>query len=221
MCSFEGRIALATNIKHAGSSGMAQITDKGYLIRLIEQRDFLQSEIAEYGKGQVHFAYKIAATLRTIFHKTQQSTPILPDLAEKYGVRFSFKGHADGQVDEYVVSYVGFQVGNWPPNFDAFHYVQRSFAQYWNEIIYVEGKIRLTRKQLVLFAANRLGGTHVDPEIPANLLPAIQGNVKLYSIQLGEENIITRAVAETGYQVLLILNTLIPQLERKILPPTS
>lgn len=201
--------------------GMGQITDVGYLARLREQRDFLQSEIQEYGKGQPHFAYKIASTLRTIFHKTPVSNPILPDLAESYGIKLSFKGNLDGQVDEYVVLYVGFQSGNWPPNFTAPFYVQKDFDQYWNEIIYAEGKIRYTRKQLVLFAANKLGGAHVDPEIPANLLRTVQGNVKLCSIQLGEENVITRAVSETGYQVLLILNDLIPQLERRILSPSS
>ena len=58
------------------------------------------------------------------------------------------------------------------------------------------------------------GGAHVDPEIPANLLRTVQGNVKLCSIQLGEENVITRAVAETAYQVLLILDNLIPQLAK-------
>jgi len=198
---------------------MSQITDVGYLTRLREQRDFLQSEIKEYGNGQAHFAYKIASTLRTIFHKTSESKPILPDLAERYGIRLSFKGKREGQVDEHVVLYVGFQSGNWPPDFTAPFYVQKDFNHYWNEIIYAEGKIRYTRKQLVLFAANKLGGAHVDPEIPTNLLRTVQGNVKLCSIQLGEENVVTRAVSETGYQVLLILNELIPRLERRILPP--
>jgi len=200
---------------------MSQITDTGYLTRLIEQRDFLRSEITEYGKGQTHFAYKMASTLRTIFHKTPASTPILPDLSERYGIILLFKGSPMGQVDEHVVLYIGFQTGNWPPNFKDFPYVRMNFNQYWNAIIYAEGKIRYTRKQLVLFAANKLGGAHVDPEIPSHLLRTVQGNVKLASIQLGQESVITRAVAETAYQVLLMLDELIPQLQRKIPPPTS
>jgi len=193
---------------------MAQITDVGYLTRLREQRDFLQSEITEYSKGQAHFAYKIGSTLRTIFHKTPASTPILPELAEKFGIKLVFKGNV-GQVDEYVVLYIGFQTGNWPPN-PAPLSTQKNFQDYWNEVIYAEGAVRYTRKQLVLFAANRLGGSHVDPEIPANLLRTVQGTVRLCSTQLGEEAIITRAVAETGYEVLLVLNDLIPQLESQI-----
>jgi hypothetical protein len=193
---------------------MAQITDVGYLTRLREQRDFLQSEVVEYGRGQAHFAYKIGSTLRTIFHKTPASTPILPELAEKYGIKLFFKGNV-GQVDEHTVLYIGFQTGNWPPN-PTFPSTQKNFHDYWNEIIYAEGAVRFTRKQLVLFAANRLGGSHVDPEIPANLLRTVQGTVRLCSTQLGEEAIVTRAVAETGYQILLVLNNLIPQLESRI-----
>jgi hypothetical protein len=96
---------------------MSKITDVGYLTCLRKQRDFLKSEIAEYGKGQSHFALKMASTLRTIFHKTAASKPLLPDLAERYGIKLSFKGNPDGQVDEFVALYVEFEIGNWPPDF--------------------------------------------------------------------------------------------------------
>lgn len=69
---------------------------------------------------------------------------------------------------------------------------------------------------MVLFAANKLGGTHVDPEIPADLLRIVQGNVRLGSQSLGGEIILTRAVYETAYQVLGILDALIPDLETRI-----
>lgn len=195
---------------------MAQPTDKGYLDRLKEQRDFLRSDIEQYKKGQAHFAFKIASTLRTIFHKTSASTPILPDLAERHGLRMSFKGHRDQQFDEHTALYVGFQVGNLKPDFGAPSLVTVGFDKYWNETIYVEGKTRCTRKQLVLYAANKLGGTHVDPEIPADLLRIVKGNVRLASQSHGEEIILTRAVYETAYQVLGVLDTLIPELERRI-----
>lgn len=98
---------------------MAQLTDKGYLERLKEQRDFLRADIEQYEKGQAHFAFKLAGTLRTIFHSTQVSTPILPDLAERYGLQMSFKGHQERHFDDSTVLYVGFQVGNLSPDFSA------------------------------------------------------------------------------------------------------
>jgi len=107
------------------------------------------------------------------------------------------------------------------PDFTAPFLVTHDFHKYWNETIYVEGRVRYTRKQLVLYAANKLGGTHVDPEIPADLLRIVQGNVILASRSHGEEIIITRAVYETAYQVLQVLDTLIPQLEKRILTNRS
>lgn len=83
--------------------------------------------------------------MRTIFHKTPASTSILPDLAERYGLSVSFKGHRDRHPDEFTVLYVGFQVGNLKPDFGAPFLVTVDSAKYWNEIIYVEGKIRYTR----------------------------------------------------------------------------
>jgi hypothetical protein len=195
---------------------MSQLTDKGYLSRLKEQRDFLRSDIEQYERGQAHFAFKLAGTLRTIFHKTEHSSPILPDLAERYGLQISFKGHRESQIDEFTVLYIGFQVGNLKPDFAAPFLVTQDFHKYWNATIYVEGKIRYTRKQLVLYAANKLGGTHVDPEIPTELLRIVEGNVILSSQSHKEEIIITRAVYETAYQILQILETLIPELERRI-----
>jgi len=196
---------------------MAQLTDKGYLDRLKEQRDFLRADIEQYERGQAHFAFKLAGTLRTIFHSTQVSTPILPDLAERYGLRMSFKGHRERQFDDSLVLYVGFQVGNLKPDFGAPFLVTVDFDKYWNDIIYAEGKIRYTRNQLVLYAANKLGGAHVDPKIPRDLLRIVKGNVILASQSHGEEIILTRAVYETAYQVLQVLDTLIPELEKRIL----
>jgi hypothetical protein len=196
---------------------MAQLTDKGYLDRLKEQRDFLRSDIEQHEKGQAHFAFKLAGTLRTIFHSTQVSTPILPDLAERHGLQMSFKGHRERQFDDFTVLYVGFQVGNLKPDFSAPFLVTVDFEKYWNEIIYVEGKIRYTRSQLVLYAANKLGGTHVDPKIPQDLLRIINGNVVLASKSHGEEIVLTRAIYETAYQVLQVLDILIPELEKRIL----
>jgi len=64
-------------------------------------------------------------------------------------------------------------------------------------------------------AANKLGGAHVDPKIPAKLLRIVEGNVMLGSLSHGEEAKTTRALYETGYQVL---DRLIPELEKRILP---
>jgi len=94
--------------------------------------------------------------------------------------------------------------------------IDKEFDEYWNEIVYVEGKIRYTRSQLIIWAANKLGGAHVDPEIPSELLHLVDGSVKLVSNRYGEESIINQVTYEMAVQVLIILNDLIPKLEEKI-----
>jgi hypothetical protein len=176
--------------------------------------DFLRSEIEEYEKGKAHFALKMAATLRTIFHRTKESTPILPSLANKYGIPVMFKGYP--QSSKFGSIYLGFSTGNLRPCFDGPTRVSLTFADYWEEILYIEGNIQFSRRQLVRYAANKMGGCHVDPEIPDRMLLVSDGQVKLGSITHAEEEIITRAVYETGYQVLQVLQGLVPLLEKAI-----
>ncbi len=195
---------------------LSKITDEDYLARLGEQRDFLSSDLEQYEKGKPHFAYRMAATLRTIFNDTDYSTAILPALAERYGITLSFKGHRDENLDGKVLLYIGFVVGGLRPPFDG--QADVSFEDYWNETIYIEGNFRYTRKQLIMFATNKLGGAHVDPEIPKDMLVLVQGNVRLGSRSHPQELILTRAVYETAWQVLQKLDILIPELEKRINP---
>ena len=196
-----------------------KLTDRDYLKHLKDQHSFLQSELKEYELGKQHFANKLAATLRTIFHNTTKSTAILPELAERYGAPIYFKGK-NPQIDSYVSLYIGFTVGKKKPLFDAPFLIAKSFQDYWNEIVYLEGrdhKIKYTRKQLVLWAANKLGGSHVGPQIPDDLIHLVDGSRKLISHQYGEETIINQVVYEMALQVDAVLNDLIPKLEHSII----
>ncbi|APC41077.1 hypothetical protein [Clostridium estertheticum] len=195
---------------------MYVITDEEYLSRLKDQFDFLKVEFSEYEKGKGHFALKMAATLRTIFHKTDQSLSILPDLATRNGIEIYFKGKDQTRIDAYTSLYIGFTIGQKRPCLDAPFLIKKAFEDYWKEIVYVEGNIRYTRSQLVLWAANKLGGVHVDPRIQDKLLHVIDGSVKLVSGQYGEETIINQVVYEMACQVLIVLEELIPKLESTI-----
>jgi hypothetical protein len=42
------------------------------------------------------------------------------------------------------------------------------FSEWWSERVYVLNDLAITRKQLVLTAANKDGGAHVDPDLPEN-----------------------------------------------------
>ena len=192
-----------------------KLTDLEYLGQLKMQLGFLQADLDRYELGQKDFAIRIAVVLRTIFHNTNSSKAILPDLAERNGVSIYFRGK-NSQIDSYVVLYIGFTVGNKKPLFDAPFLVDKSFIDYWEEIVYLEGKIKYTRKQLVLWAANKLGGAHVDPEIPNELFRLVDGSTKLISNKYGEETIMNQVVYEMALQARSKLEQLIPELEKRI-----
>jgi hypothetical protein len=173
--------------------------------------------LAQYEIGKTHFAYRLASTLRTIFYNTAASTAILPALAERHGLRLIFRGNPPQNLNGVIV-YLGIMLTSdgSRPNFNAPQLTDESFDEYWNEIVYLEGDFRYTRKQLILFAANKLGGAHVDPEIPSNMLVLVQGDVRIGSVTHSEELVLTRVVYEMACQVLGKLDELIPELERRI-----
>ncbi|HEA68249.1 MAG TPA: hypothetical protein ENI07_15730 [Desulfobacterales bacterium] len=200
-----------------------KISDFDYLTHLRQQYDFLTSDVLQYENGKSHFGAKIAATLRTIFHETISSKSILPQLAEKSGIKLKFKSkRQDFIVDPHLTLYLGFMVGKriMPRDyFNAPFFIDIDFETYWNAVVYKEGDIIYTRKQMILFTANKWGGSHVDPEIPSKFLKLIDSSApKLISKAYGEETIITRVVYETSVQVLILLQNLIPTLEGIIVP---
>ncbi len=204
-------------------SKIEKITDFDYLTHLKQQYDFLVSDIDQFEKGHSHFGVKIASTLRTIFHNTTFSKSILPQLADKYQIKLIFKSKGQGFVtDPSCRLYIGFTIGNRivPRNyFNLPFFIETVFESYWNAIVYKEGDILYTRKQLILFAANKWGGSHVDPEIPLKYLTLIDSSgPKLVSQAYGEETIITRIVYETSIQVVNLLEDIIPALQRIVVP---
>jgi len=192
------------------------LSDKDYLEQLKIQSSFLRADLVRYEAGEKHFAIKMASTLRTIFHDTKSSKAILPFLAERNGIFISFKSK-NPVIDSYVKLYVGFTIGIKKPLFNSPSLVDKIFYDYWNELVYLEGSIQYTRKQLVLWAANKLGGVHVDPEIPNDLTHLVDGSVKLVSNKYGEETIINQVAYEMVLQVLMVLDKVIPELEKKII----
>ncbi len=198
-----------------------KVSDFDYLRHLKEQYDFLKSDIAQYEDGKPHFGVKIASTLRTIFHNTRKSIAILPGLSNRLGIDLHFKDRANPFVnDEETTCYMGFMFGYRileSDHFQAPFFTICDFETYWNSPVFKEGQVIYTRQQVILFAANKHGGSHVDPEIPAKFLLLVDDSgPKLISEQCGEEVIITRVAYEAGVQISLILEELIPELEKRI-----
>lgn len=204
------------------------ISDEDYLHHLREQYDFLISDIGKYEHGESHFGKKIAATLRTIFHDTPESKAILPALAQRLGQSMTFKYSPNAYAiarDNSCVLYTGFQIGRrimGSDYYDNSRYKDTDFDTYWNCPVFKDGSIVYTRKQIILFGANKFGGAHVDPEIPEKFLKLV-GNSgwKLRSGNHDEETLVTRVAYEMGIHVTSILKRLIPKLEKHIGKPDA
>lgn len=198
---------------------MTRISDKELLKRLREQRDFLISDISEYERGKKHFAYRIATTLRTIFNKSENSHPILPDLADTYGYPFALMGRNPPPLKENGF-YLGFMLSFSPLERRDIQndptLISKKFDDYWSEVVYsAPFEQGYTRREIVLIAANKLGGAHLDLVIK----PRAENLAKAVLKQSGpnyEEVIVGSVVYEMGVHVLTALDALIPYLASKI-----
>lgn len=193
---------------------MYQLNDKDYLKQLKSQLEFLIADFKYYNSGSIHFIYKISATLRTIFHDTDKSQAILPRLADHYSIKCIFRDKV-ARDDTHTNLYVGFNLGG-DPDFNAPFYRDVKFQDYWNKTVYIEGKLNYTRKQLVLFAANKLGGSHVDPQIKDKYYHLIDGTIRLKTEKYDEDTVLSRVVYVMVLQTIPLIQNLIPQLESKI-----
>ena len=147
--------------------------------RLTELRDehlqFLESSTAAFDAGYLGEAKRIAVSLRVLFHETAQSHSILAQLGERqrplvdtshpYNPRNIVSHH--GLV---AMKITGGEEALFFAPLDSRAIAPRltRFGDWWEkDIVIKEGQkgATYTRRSLVLFAANKDGGAHVDPHL--------------------------------------------------------
>jgi hypothetical protein len=143
---------------------------------LRRQLDFIARSCEAYDRGYLDEGIRIAQQVRVLIHQTPKSKSLLTQLgATKIRLlttvspissrtiffdgisTCTFRGDKDGKPGEGTV---GARLGGGPP-------VQKQFPleAWWNQPLYVRNEIRVTRKNLVLTAANKDGGAHVDSNL--------------------------------------------------------
>lgn len=157
--------------------------------QLRRQLGFLERSAASFDSGAVDEGIRIATTLRVLFHETRKQTPLVAHL-QKPLVRLLDSAvppqpitHRtlwyDG-VGEYVLPAKG--VPSYRPRLEAgpnSKYVP--LPEWWESIVYVRAPdISLSRSHLILMAADKDGGAHVDAQLPpeyiAVTLPGVAGH---------------------------------------------
>ncbi len=138
--------------------------------QLADQLAFIEASCERYDQGHVREGVRIATSLRVLFHQTTRSTSLLSHLRAtniellstcgiaKPGQQF-FPAMTDILVDpaskrmEYV------------PKLQVSYERSVPFNTWWfREVVYLSKSddLKITRKDLVLGAANKDGGAHVD-----------------------------------------------------------
>lgn len=182
--------------------------------QLKKQLDFIRTSCKEYDAGNVNEAVRIATALRVIIHDTKRSTSILKNLNIKDSIRLlstavgaiGLMNIIDIQIDFEILS------GCFVPKFDRAKIRNYILVEQWWEreaIFYREDiKKALSRKWLVLSAANKDGGAHAaELESIYKYLKAGAGSGMKLTIE-GREincdflNAPLAALRQIGYEIL-------------------
>jgi hypothetical protein len=141
--------------------------------KLREQLQHLANSCASYDSGQNSEAIRIATVVRVLVHDTKSSTSLLSHLNAKGVLLLST---VTGKPDPAMKYFHGMGMARQHP--DGRRELIPSFSlplsssipadSWWNETIFVlETGVFLTRKSVVLAAADQDGGAHVDLNVSA------------------------------------------------------
>jgi hypothetical protein len=188
--------------------------------QLEKQIQFLEVSCREYDAGNHDEAIRIATAIRVIFHHTKASVSILAHLAASGTNVLSTAGkrassHSDGFWPALIQ--MGWNLETnvaWcNPTYGIRSSAHRTIpaTAWWDgEVVFVGSGKRLKRKQLVLYAADKDGGAHVDGSFPAEYQWLINGADVSTSIRLPDgselQNILPNPhlayLRQMGYEVL-------------------
>lgn len=165
--------------------------------KLKQQIDFLQNSCRAFDNGNWNEAMRIATSVRIILHDTPNSTSILKHLnAKNINLFTTYWKPPDGE-NGYAFMHV-FNMGvidmgkgkfGYGPNLEDFHPDKSRVLpveEWWNQVVWViSPKSRLTRKRLVLSAANQDGGTHVDSQLNKHYEKLVSADLGSISVTMG------------------------------------
>jgi hypothetical protein len=138
---------------------------------LQDQLRFIAKSTREVLKGDLAEASRIATAVRVIAHKTGSSTSILEHLNCPNPAMLS-----TGRVPERDAIWASgnlYQIRSGPngmgiaPKFNGGHSNRTlPFSEWWNEIVEILDRSKVSRRDIILAASNKDGGAHVDERLP-------------------------------------------------------
>ncbi len=187
------------------------MTTINFATELKKQLNFLKNSSELYDRGFQDEAVRIATSIRVLMHDTNNSTSLLTHLKSKPILLASSIEKRD---NKQFVAYSGFlshisakfdnPLGG-PPTIDAVSvpYGPDAFShgcllpvdEWWNQSIYLfPNQQSYSRRDIVLAAANKDGGAHVDKVLPVMYARLISGHASSKVVSTNDK-------AETIFQV--------------------
>jgi len=148
-----------------------QLTTRELEEHLERQLRFLEASSAAFDNGYEDEAVRLSLGVRILLHDTNNSRSLLSLLSKK-NIQFAdtaFEPDSDSVAAHGGLVFIA--MGAMQPRFvagldDVPSLRWISFDEWWNAPVFVDQKRNiLTRKNLVLIAANQDGGAHVDPDL--------------------------------------------------------
>lgn len=155
---------------------------------------FLRNSSEAYDRGDREEAVRVAVILRVLFHQTTQSTSLVRLLGIENSVRLlttiddAYKiDPITGRTESVIAMWVTFAPDYTPPLGRVTRRDIVSLIDWWNQsVLCLEGD-RVTRRQVILAAANKDGGAHIDSEPTGTARKLIAGAVTYQSKDSTEE----------------------------------
>jgi len=145
---------------------MEKLIKRRLLNKLEQQVLFIRNSCELFDRGHEEEALRLAASLRIVFHDTDRSTSLVRHLKlEETGTRMLSTARGHGDWKDYLAHKIDLtssepvkmtpMLGN--------NFFERSIEDWWEkETVFVHNGTKYSRRTIVLSAANKDGGTHVD-----------------------------------------------------------
>jgi hypothetical protein len=154
--------------------------------QLAKQIGFLERSCKAYDHGYIDESIRIATVIRVLIHDTPRSTSLLRHLNATHIDLVSTiepkKIPAGGAASFAMGSYTMGSAGStWHPVAQDSPRYQLPVHEWWIQLVFGDMKHYLSRKNIVLAAANKDGGAHVDSDLtPAYAALAQSGSVGIF-----------------------------------------
>jgi hypothetical protein len=166
----------------------------------------IENSCVAFDDGDRFEAMRIAVSARLLFHTTKNSTSLLT-LADRAELRLLNSSYPPDPYIDYVVILnslcsvrsSGGRISLHAPLENAPMGGFLPWQQWWSQVVFVDGYHRATRSNIVLTAANKDGGAHLD-DLPDWYEALQKGGTWLSRAGVHEQHLVM--LRQVGYEIL-------------------